>query len=78
MAYYEIVFWGGPKDGHIEHQVAEPSDEIYCIDNTSPLLDINQVRSEMKDNPVRTSQYSIYIGKKITKRKFKYTFSGLL
>ena len=75
---YEVVFWGGPKDGHIEHQTLVPSDQIFCLDNSSPLLDINMVRSAMKDNPVRTSQYSIYTVKKISRRKYKYTFSGLL
>lgn len=75
--FYEIVFWGGPKDGHIEHQSSLPSDELYCVDNSSPLLDIQTVKEELKKNP-RPMKYSIYLGKKITKRKYKYTFSGQL
>ena len=75
--FYEIVFWGGPKDGHVERQTFMPSDQIFCVDQNSPLLDIQAVRSEMRENPVRT-QYCIYTLQKITKRKYKYTFSGLL
>ncbi len=75
---YEIVFWGGPKDGHKERQTVVPADELYCLDHSSPLLDQQMVDSEMKKDPVCTVKYSIYLAKQITKRKYQYTFSGFL
>lgn len=76
----EIIYWGGPKDGHIQHQTSVPPPEVYCVDDTSELLDLFDVYSEKNRNPDAATRklYSVYKIKKISKGKYKYIFNGLL
>lgn len=38
---WKIKFWGGPKDGHVEYQMAHPKENIYFSLDTFDQLDSN-------------------------------------
>jgi hypothetical protein len=74
---YEISFWGGPKDGHVETQSSQPLNEIFCIEHSSPLLDRESLEREISRGSIDL-KYSKYLSKKISKKKYLYIFSGFL
>lgn len=74
---YEIIFWGGPKDGLVEYQSTKPGTEVYYTDPESQCVEVDEFLS-IKDNPRRELVYHKYILTKETKSRFKYIFSGAL
>ena len=73
---YEVVFWGGPKDGRVERFDGLPLEEIYCLDDDSPLLGLFEVYQAMRISEGK--KYCRYRAEQISKKKYQYVYNGIL